>query len=80
MPTVTLKNVPADLYDRLRRAAEAHRRTVTNEIIACLERALGGRTTSPEAILARARKLREKTLNCPISDDEFTGAKAAGRL
>lgn len=33
----------------------------------------------PEAILNRAHKLREKTSDYMVTDDEFTQAKVAGR-
>ena len=35
---------------------------------------------SPETFLARARQLREKTADYPITDIEFTQAKETGRL
>ena len=33
-----------------------------------------------EKVLAIAQELREMTLACPIDDDTFTKAKAAGRV
>jgi len=79
MPTITVKNVPTDLYERLKQSAEANRRSINSEVIVCIERAVRSRKIHPEAILARARKLREKTEGYRITDDEFTGAKVAGR-
>ena len=61
MPTsITLKNVPDDLYDCLKRSADFNQRSINGEAIACLARALtptGGAT--PER-LARARQIRER--------------------
>ena len=38
MPTtLTLKNVPDDIYERLKLAAQAHRRSINSEVIVCLE-------------------------------------------
>ncbi|MCI5142319.1 MAG: Arc family DNA-binding protein, partial [Candidatus Electrothrix sp. ATG1] len=37
MPTLTLKNIPEDLYTRLKAAAEAHRRSLNSEILYCVE-------------------------------------------
>jgi len=62
MPTITVKNVPTDLYERLKQSAKANRRSISSEVIVCIERAVRSRKIHPEAILARARKLREKTL------------------
>jgi hypothetical protein len=79
MPTITVKNVPTELYERLKRSAEVNRRSINSEIIVCIERALYSRQIDPEAVLPRARELREKTVDYPITDEEFTGAKAAGQ-
>jgi antitoxin FitA len=41
MPTtLTLKNIPDEIYARLRAAADAHRRSMNSEVIFYLERAL----------------------------------------
>lgn len=59
MPTtLTLKNIPDELYDRLRQAAEASHRSLNSEAIVCLEAVLlPSRATAQERI-ARARQLR----------------------
>jgi len=80
MPTITVKNIPPDLYWRLKQSARANRRTINSEVIACIERAVRSRRVSPGAILARARELLEKTAEYPLADDEFTRAKIAGWL
>jgi hypothetical protein len=79
MPNITLKNVPAELYESLKRSAKANRRSINSEIIVCLERALYSQKIDVEAILPRARKLREETSDYPITDEKFTEAKATGR-
>ena len=79
MPTITIENIPDDLYERLRRSAEAHGRSIECEAMACLERALASRAIAPEAILDRARRLREMTAGYAIDDDAFTAAKRAGQ-
>lgn len=59
MPTtLTLKNIPDDVYQRLKASAEAHRRSLNSEAIVCLESVLVfGRVSTGER-LARARALR----------------------
>jgi plasmid stability protein len=79
MPTITVRNIPVELYDRLRRSAEVNRRSINSEIIICLEQALHSGKIDPEAVVTRARKLREKTIDYAITDAEFTEAKSAGR-
>ena len=77
--TITVKNVPGELYERLKQSAEANRRSINSEVIVCIERALRSRQVDPETVLAGARKLREETSGYTITDDEFTEAKATGR-
>jgi plasmid stability protein len=79
MPTITVKNIPADLYEHLKQSAQANRRSINSEIIVCIEQSVGSYRVDPEAAIARARLLREKTADYGISDEEFTAAKAAGR-
>jgi plasmid stability protein len=79
MPTITVRNIPTDLYERLKQSAKANRRSVNSEVIVCIEKAVRSRRLRPEAILSRARDLRDKTGDYLITDDEFTQAKIADR-
>ncbi len=72
MPTtLTLKNIPDDVYERLKAAAEMHRRSLNSEAIVCLESVLIPTRVSPAERLARARALRsnlpkDKFQSCDI--------------
>jgi antitoxin FitA len=55
---ITLKGIPDDLYDRLKRSAKAHHRSLNSEVIACLERQLAPQALSVDERLARARTAR----------------------
>ena len=37
MPTITLKNIPADLHRELKKRAEEHHRSLNREILATLK-------------------------------------------
>jgi plasmid stability protein len=80
MPTITVKNIPTDLYERLKQSARAHRRSMNSEIIVCIERAVRHRKIDPETMIVRARTLREKTAAYRLTDDVLSEAKTAGRL
>jgi plasmid stability protein len=80
MPSITVKNIPPELYGRLKQHAEANRRSMNSEIIACIEQVVTSRLIEPEKFLFKARQLREETQDYLISDDEFNLAKQAGRL
>ena len=56
--TLTLRNVPDEVYDRLRWSAEQHRRS---EAITCLESVLMPERIEPSERIARARTLRGQT-------------------
>ncbi len=71
MPTrLTLKNIPDDVYERLKMAAERHRRSLNSEAIVCLETVLAPTRITPAERLDRARKLRAglNAANFPAPD------------
>jgi hypothetical protein len=77
--TFTIKNIPPNLYEKLKQSAEINRRSINSEIIVCIEKSVRSRTIDAEKILAKARILRTLTQAVPISDDELTRAKEDGR-
>jgi plasmid stability protein len=79
MPSITVKNISDELYENLRRSAEANHRSINKEIIYCIEQMLMSQRKDPDAILSRARELREKSRDYLISDEELARAKRAGR-
>jgi len=80
LATVTVKNIPDELYKRLKSIAEINRRSVNSEIIVCIEQAVTSHRINPHMVLESARHLRQLTTGHPISDEEFNHAKAGGRL
>lgn len=56
--TITLKNIPDEIYDSLKQAAETHHRSMNSEVIACLERVLLPSKAGHDEHLMRARQLR----------------------
>ena len=56
MPTtLTLKNIPDEIYQRLKASAVTHRRSLNSEAIVCLETVLAPGKLAPGERLARAR-------------------------
>jgi antitoxin FitA len=80
MHTITVRNVPDEIYQKIKQSAEISHRSINKEIIACIERAIGSHQIDPDLILSKARKSRAKTASFKISDEEITGAKNTGRL
>lgn len=57
---LTLKNIPDEVYARLKAAAETHRRSLNSEAIVCLESALLLGRLSVSERLQRARQFRAR--------------------
>lgn len=80
MPTsLTLKNIPDDLYDRLKAAAESHRRSLNSEALVCLESVLLPQRVSVEDRLARARELRKALPANTFSAEDIARFRDEGR-
>ena len=79
MTTFTVKNIPLDIYEKLKQSAALNRRSINSEILVCIERAVSSQQVDPELAIAEARMLRERTKLYIVSDDEITEAKKAGR-
>ena len=80
MPTtLTLKNIPDEVYLRLKAAAESHRRSLNSEAIVCLESILlPGRATAEE-VIARARAIRDSLPKGKFSAKDIDAFKREGR-
>lgn len=80
MPTtLTLKNIPDEVYARLKSSAETHRRSLNSEAIVCLESVLlPGRMAAGER-LARARALRASLPKSNYRARDIDAAKREGR-
>lgn len=79
MPAITIKNIPAALYDQLKTSAHAHHRSINSELIHCLETALMPRPASPRERLAAAQALRQRVRAERIDADDIQAAKEQGR-
>ncbi len=78
MPTITVKNIPEDVYERLKEQAKRNRRSINSEIITLMERAVMSYRIDPEEILESARAIRE-SLNFVATEEEINRAKNEGR-
>jgi plasmid stability protein len=80
MPTtLTLKNIPDAVYERLKHSAEIHRRSMNSEAIVCLEAALLPERVTPAERLARARALRSTLPKSKFLTRDFQALKKEGR-
>ena len=80
MPTtLTLKNVPDQVYERLKASAVAHRRSLNSEAIVCLESVLLPRRMDPAERVARARSLRASLPKSGFRSRDINTFKREGR-
>jgi antitoxin FitA len=80
MVTITVKNIPAELYERIKLQAKVNRRSVNSEIISIFEQAIPRRTPMDvKEILERARKVRELTAHYTVTAEEIDRWKKEGR-
>ncbi|MGW8186982.1 MAG: FitA-like ribbon-helix-helix domain-containing protein [Desulfobacterales bacterium] len=80
MPTtITVKNIPYDLYELIKQNAAEHRRSINNEVIAIIENAFRSHGIDPEDFLVTVRKLRERTKRIELTDRLINQAKNEGR-
>lgn len=80
MPTtLTLKNIPDAVYERLKATAALHRRSLNSEAIVCLETVLAPGSVPPDERLARARALRAGLKRGAFDSDELDAMKRQGR-
>jgi len=79
MATLTVKNIPQPVVDRLKHQAALHRRSLNLEVIACLEALVQATPVDPEALLARIRQARVRPRGVRLTNRLLTQVKTAGR-
>ena len=77
--TLTLKNIPDAVFDRLKVAAQTHRRSLNSEVIVCLESMLLPSRVTVGERLTRARSLRTTLPQGAFHARDIDAAKRQGR-
>jgi plasmid stability protein len=78
MATITLKNIPEQLYQKLKQRAAQHYRSLNSEVIVCLQNVLGSKQVDPVVLLERARVLRSD-ISGKLTDKDLSLLKNQGR-
>ena len=79
MTTLTIKDIPLEIYERLKIQAKNNRRSINKEAISIIEKALSIPPLDVKATLERTRKIRELTAHYVITNEELTKWKNEGR-
>ena len=80
MATLTIRNLPDEIYAELAKRAKQNRRSINNEAIIQLERYVNRESGDIEQTFLRLKKLREKEPKLFTTKEEIDRAKNEGRL
>lgn len=78
MANLTIKNLPDELYEKIKAIAASNRRSINNEVIVIIENAIEKDPIIYDDAIERVRILREK-MNIYVTEDEINQAKNEGR-
>ncbi len=79
MATLTIKNLPDEIYTSLTKLAKQNRRSINSEAIVHLERLRFKSPRQVEAELEDIRKLRESMKDVYVTEADIAFAKNEGR-
>ena len=80
MHNITIKNIPDDLYQRIKMTAHANRRSINNEIINRLDKSLKSTKIDVDAFLRRIENFQNSIEIPALTDDLILTAKEEGRI
>ena len=90
MPTLSVRDIPKSLYERLRERAARHRRSMSGEVVVILEQILAPRAIDVEELIREAEEVHalfpeplpdrtaEAKRDRPYEDDLPDNREAAG--
>jgi len=78
MASITIKNIPDALYEKLKLSASIKHRSINSEMINCLESILMPKRVPIGKRLQRAKRIR-LAINTTVDPDEISKAISEGR-
>jgi len=79
MATLTIKNLPDEIYAALTKTAKRHRRSINSEAIVQLQSSLEKESVDVESELEEIRRFRESITGVYLTDEDLEFAKNEGR-
>jgi plasmid stability protein len=79
MASITVKDLPRELHEKLKLSAKQRRRSLNAEVIARLEQSIEPQRVNVQELIERARRFRS-TLTFEATDEEINEWKRQGRL
>jgi plasmid stability protein len=61
MPTnITIRDIPDDVYQKIKKQAELHHRSINSEVIVYLKKLVESNRRDPDQIIGRAKRIKQK--------------------
>jgi plasmid stability protein len=79
MATITVKNIPDELYGLLKQSARLNQRSINSEIIHAIRQAVAPASEDVESMLRQARAVRELSAAYTLRDEDIRQAIDEGR-
>jgi len=81
MAALTIKNIPDELYQKLKASAKRNHRSLNSELIACMEKVLNSERFDQKQFLAEVREMRKKleVRGVYLTEEFLRDAKESGR-
>lgn len=79
MATITVKNIPDDLYGLLKQSAHLNQRSINSEVIYAIRQAVAPASEDVESVLRRAQAVRELSAHYTLNDNDIQQAIDEGR-
>lgn len=57
---ITIRDIPDEVYHKLKKQAELHQRSINSEVIFYLKQLVCSHRPDPEQVIARAKKLKQQ--------------------
>lgn len=75
---ITIRDIPNDVYEKLKKQADLHHRSINSEVIVYLKQLVQSNRRDTNQIIARANRLKQKASGT-ISIEEIQQAIDEGR-
>ena len=80
MATITVKNIPHDLYEKLKATASFNHRSINNQVIWCIENMIKSAKIKPAELLTQLDNFYENIDAPLLTDEKLQEFKNVGRL
>ena len=79
MATITVKNIPNELYEKLKATASLDRRSVNNQVIYCIENMIQSKKINPKEFIDQIDNFYQDIHLPPLTDKKLKEYKESGR-